>query len=153
MDDCDDSLPPRLADPTDLQQRLSSSDGAVTLTLTAQSDTDEIEAFLIAVFDVTRSLSSYREQNALMRQVISQLDEANTIVCAGCNVEVILDPHNCEMRHDLPAVSLDLIAFAMLEAFSDLTDPAGMIVSGFARIWESPSIEAAHRLTSASQHH
>ena len=137
----------------ELRQRLSSSGGTATLNLTADNDTNEIEAFLIAVLDATGNTHSCREQDALIRTVVVRADEDETLYCSGCGIEIRLTRHRCEIRHHLATLPEDLVSSEMLRTLVELDDPAGMVLAGMARPWDSPSISMTNRLTAAPQLH
>ena len=147
MIDSHDLYPSRSAVMADLLQRLSSSSRTATLELNETSDTDEVEAFLIAIFETTRTSQSYREQDELIRSVVARMGETETVCLKGCGVAVILTPDQCEVRHHQMAVPVDAIAAAMIQALTALNDPTGMVIASLARVWDSPSIKMTRRAT------
>ncbi|MCQ0972000.1 hypothetical protein MLD63_16375 [Paracoccus sp. TK19116] len=140
-----DSSFPKLSD---LQKRLSSSPGKITLALTDDIDIDQVEAFLIAVFETTESPYSLREQDALILSVLEDANGAETVTRNGCGVKVVLTADSCAIVHDGASVMAKTIAVAMLQALEELDDPAGMVLAGMAGVWESPSFEMTRSLSS-----
>ena len=128
----------------DLLKRVVVSHGSVALRLTASDGADEIEAFLIALFEVTDNPYSVREQDDLIRAVVCCAGWAEASCRSGCGVEIRLTGQGCEVHHaikqDIPA---EAVAAAMLQALAQLDDPAGMMLAGLASAWDGPSIRIA----------
>lgn len=133
--------PARMAE---LQRRLSYSRATVTLELSDESSQPDIEAFLIAVFDLAANTHSLREQEEGLQGVLAQRATADRVCWSQSGFDIILTRKSCEVSHALDeCLPTEKIAPAMLQALVALDDPAGMMLDGLAKVWDLPTVKIA----------
>ncbi|MCQ0969569.1 hypothetical protein MLD63_03860 [Paracoccus sp. TK19116] len=110
------------------------------------TDPDEIEAFLISIFDLSDNPYPCQQQDRLIRNVSEHSDNLVMRRFEACGVAIDVTRECCVVRHDQSAFPAEVIADAMLTTLDQLHDPAGMILGGLAAIWDSASIAPTIRL-------
>lgn len=134
----------RSFEPTALLRRLSLFPGSATLRLDGNDDPDLLEAFPIAVLELTSNPYPCVEQDELVRTAISRAAETPGVPLSGCGVTISRSAAHCEIWHGSDeTLSGDRLAAATLALIDELRDPAGMIVAGLAAGWGSMALPIA----------
>lgn len=116
-----------------LMGRIDLSSRSAAFRLHGLKDADQLEAFMLAVLQVTAHAHSYRDQDKLIRDTVAGLGEDIVFHAKGCGVAVVRTPDTCEIWHGLDnQFCVRQLATEMVSLLEELSDPAGMIFAGIA---------------------